>query len=219
MTQPASTPAGTGEPQADPSIDPPADPPPVGQEPSGGEPQRVEDLPEWAQRIIRDIRSEAAQRRTEKQQAEAAKKAAEDRVAAIAAAAGIQAGPDTAPEDWEAAAASAQAKYWRAATDSAIYRLAPQHGADPHALRDSLAFADRIEELDPDASDFETRLGEAIKTAVTENPRYATTQQPAGSAGTRDMGQGRRTTAGPVGVAAGRDLYDQRRRKKKTPAS
>lgn len=198
----------------------PPEQPEGGQEPAGQqpeqptEPNRVDELPEWAQKLIRDTRSEAAQHRTAKNDAETARQTTLD---AIAQALGLQSGeqpPDVGVLTADLAAARAES--WQRAVDLAVYRTAGNHQADPAALLDSRGFTQRVADLDPDADGFTDRIGEAITAAIAENPRLAshtsTGQQ-------RDIGQGRRATTSATGVASGRELYEQRRKTKQPTVS
>jgi hypothetical protein len=194
------------DPPAEPPTPPPADP---GQDPPAG-PQSVDELPEWAQKIIHDTRAEAAEHRTGKQQAETDKQATLD---AVATALGLK--PDTEPPDpgkLAADLAAAQSESRQRAVELAVHRAAGKHGGDPEALLDSRSFATRVGELDPSAGDFTDKVTEAVKTAVEANPKLAAQagQEPP------DLGQGRRTSSGPTGVQAGRAMY-QERKQHKTP--
>lgn len=65
----------------------------------------------------------------------------------------------------------------------AIYRSAGKHGADAGALTDSREFMAKVNKLDPTADDFGSKLGDAVKKAVTDNPRYKTPGQAPGTSG------------------------------------
>lgn len=212
------TPAPSDPPvPTDPAAPDPPDPAPQPDPQPDPEPQRVEDLPDWAQKVIRDTRAEAASNRTSKQQAEADKQATLD---AVATALGLK--PDATPDPEKLATdlASAQAESRQRAVELAVYRAAGGHGADPDALLDSRGFVARVAELDPAGGDFADRVGDAIKAAVADNPKLAAEPaEPAeprrGGSDPRGLGQGRRQSTGPTGVQAGRALYEQR--KNRTP--
>ena len=76
----------------------------------------------------------------------------------------------------------------------AIYRSAGKHGADAGALTDSREFMAKVNKLDPTADDFGSKLGDAVKKAVTDNPRYKTStgQAPGTSGGEITGGSGER---------------------------
>ncbi|MFE5777085.1 hypothetical protein [Brachybacterium sp. NPDC056505] len=142
--------------------------------------QSVEDLPDWAQTLIRKTRDEAAQNRTarntEREQADA-------RVAAILKAAGIETDDDT-EDPVKAAEADRQAREKAeqdartARVELAVYRAAPAANGDAAALLDSRSFLDRITDLDP--SDQDAITG-AIRDAIKDAPRLAATQAAARS--------------------------------------
>ncbi|TMR90610.1 phage minor capsid protein [Nonomuraea basaltis] len=70
-------------------------------------------------------------------------------------------------------------------------------GADSTALLDSRTFLRKIRDLDPDADDFSTKLGDLIQLAIDENPKYkaaALTATPTRSGGEFAGGPGARPT-------------------------
>lgn len=141
--------------------------------------EKVEDLPEWAQRLIRQERSESASQRTARQSAEqAAQEKADERTRAILKAAGIE--TDADEEDPAKMAEAARAERERAEADArearvelAVHRAAPSKNADAGALLDSRSFLEQIKDLDPTDSDAITG---AIEKAVQDNPKLAVTQ-------------------------------------------
>lgn len=175
---PAAAPvdAATDTPPATPT--PPAATLPADQDaPPAGAPAewdgKVESLPEAAQKMIRDLRTESADRRTRLTTAE---KAQQDAIRALAKAAGIElpADPDDTPPD--AAALASQVAQEREAAraarvELAVYRTAPTHQGDPAALLDSRSFLANVADLDPTAEDFTSKVDAAIKAAVDANPK------------------------------------------------
>lgn len=155
---PAATPSPT-EPQGT----PPATPPAAG----GG--QQVEDLPDWAQKIIKDARDDAAKTRVnaKTQAADEARKAmAQD----IAKALGITT-DDTpteeqlTPEQLRDLLAGERTTAKMARVELAVYRTA-QGGANFNAaaLLDSRAFLDSIKDVDPaDGEALATKIAEAVQ--------------------------------------------------------
>lgn len=137
--------------------------------------ESVDQLPEGVQKMIRDARKEAGDYRAAKNTAatDAAKKAETDLINKILAASG------RTPEGDEQPDADKLAKDLAASNDSnretkvelAVYRTASDHQGDPVALLDSRAFLAKVHDLDPSAEDFSTAVGEAIKTAVADNPK------------------------------------------------
>lgn len=171
-TSGTQAPAGQpNAPQPGQEATPPANAPQDGE--NDGAAQKVEDLPDWAQRIIREARDQAADARTTRNTERAE---ADARVKAILQAAGIDTG-DTNEEDPVKAAADARAaaeqEARQARLELAVYRAASAANGDPAALLDSRAFLARAADLDP--SDQEAVAG-AIRDAIQDNPRLAVTQ-------------------------------------------
>lgn len=141
--------------------------------------ERVEDLPDWAQRLIRQERSESASQRTARQQAEqAAQQQADERIRAVLKAAGYEANEDE--DDPAKLAEAARAEREKAEADArearvelAVYRAAPDKNADAKALLDSRSFLQSIKDLDP--TDAEA-VAAAVEKAVQDNPKLAVTQ-------------------------------------------
>lgn len=143
------------------------------------DPQDVASLPDWAQKIIRDTRAEAANHRTKATTAaQDAEKAFADR---IAIAAGLK--PDAAadPAALTQQLTSAQKAARDASVQLAIFKAAGKHQANPDALLDSNTFLANVNALDPSSSDFPTQVSEAIKAAVTQNPTAFRIAQAAGA--------------------------------------
>ncbi|GMA31595.1 hypothetical protein [Litorihabitans aurantiacus] len=167
-----SDPAGT-----DPAGDDPADPA-ASSDPAGADPaeaENVEQLPAWAQKLIRDTRSEAAGHRTK----------ANDQLQAIGKALGLVKDGDGAPtvesltqQLTEATTVSATAtEAARAAqVELAVYRAAATHHGDPGALLDSRSFLAKVSDLDPADQAFQTKVDAAIKAAVDANPKLKAVQ-------------------------------------------
>jgi hypothetical protein len=172
-------------------------PPPAGQPaaPPQGEPQDVSALPEWAQKIIKDTRTEAAKSRTDKQTAAQAAAAAESQKAAILKALGLA---DDGTEEVDPSALTAQidqykAVAWESSVESHVVRLGQTLGLDADALLDSNSFLNSLGELvdiDPSSGDFRTKLEAHLKTFAASNPTKfkATPAGPARSGG--DMSPG-----------------------------
>lgn len=203
--EPAPSGGEPNTPLEDGAQDPPTDPP-------AGE--RVEDLPEWAQRIIRDTRQEAGRYRQNAQTAaeQAAQAAEEARTAitqGIAQALGLApAGAgDEAPtveslteqvQTTTTERDEARAQSRALAVDFAAWKRSGHHNVDPAALLDSRAFQAKAGDLDPAADDFQAKLDDAIKAAVRENSRLAASL--AGGPGSLDHpgGSGEGHTRGHV---------------------
>lgn len=72
-----------------------------------------------------------------------------------------------------------QGKARQSAVELAVYRAASKHSADPDALLDSRGFLKQIDDLDPDADDFASKVADAIKAAVESNPKLKSAASPA----------------------------------------
>lgn len=156
----------------------------------------IESLPEWAQKLIRDTRSEAASARTSAKET-AAKEARDALLAEIGKALGKEDKPD--PEKLKADLESSSAKHRGALVELAVVRAAGKAGADVDALLDSRAFVARLDKLDPSADDFATKVTEEIAAAVRDNPKLS-----AGQPATRSGGQ----VQGGAGDSGGEESWE-----------
>jgi hypothetical protein len=169
-----------------------ATPPPDG----APAPARIEDLPDWAQKEIRDRRKEAGDKRTA---LTAAEQRQQDMLDGIAKALGLK--TDEAPPDPAVLQQNVAQSQERITTlegeirvrdvELAAFRSASQLGADAAALLDSRAFVTDLSRLDPAADDFGKQVEGAIKKAVDANPRFRATPVPTpGTAGIGSLGNG-----------------------------
>lgn len=196
MTQPPEpTP---GAPATEPT---PQQPGPAPAQPAEPAVEDISALPEWAQKQIRDARAEAAKSRTTAKQT-AAEQARQETLAQVAKALGIgEEGKPVDPAELTAQIEQAQTAAWRSAVELAVYRAAPQHGANPDALLDSLKFIDSLDDLvevDPRSPEFAAALASKVQEAVAGNPSYkaAAGQAPAAQQNPRpDPTQGSRGAA------------------------
>lgn len=148
----------------------------------------VGSLPDWAQKLVKDLRSEAASNRTTAKQT-AAEEARNEFAQKIGKALGLIKDGEKAPDADQLARdlAAAQKDGQQARVELAVYRAAGKAGADADALLDSRAFLDSLKDVDPtDAK----KVGALIKTALDDNPRYrASGQAPAPRGGTEPTGR------------------------------
>ena len=157
----------TGTPNPEPTPPPETKPTPGAS--AGAQPDDVGSLPEWAQKLIRDTRQEAATHRTKANEISTKHQEALD---AIAAALGLKGDDDpataakTAAEERDAARQEARATK----IENAVLRIAAKHGANPEALTDSRSFMKQLEAIDPAAEDFAAQVDAAVKKAVEANP-------------------------------------------------
>lgn len=138
-----------------------------GQQQQQQDAQDVKSLPEWAQKLITDTRSEAAQHRTGKNEAEQKHQGVLD---AIAKALGIKE-DEVDPEQLTKDLAGSQTAHRETAVKLAVFQKAATHKGDPKALLDSNTFLAKVKDLDPTADDFESNVDAAIKAAVEANPK------------------------------------------------
>lgn len=165
---PAGPPAPA--PTAPPAV-PPTQPAPAAAEPKKTDPPKgesVADLPEWAQKIIKDARSEAATHRTGKTQAEQEKATLLD---GIAKALGLK--KDEAPDPAKLAEqlGTKDSELRQARVELAVHKLAGPAGGDAGGLLDSRSFLAKVADLDPAAKDFDAKVTEAIKATVKDNDK------------------------------------------------
>jgi len=170
-SEPTPTPAPTPEPAPTPTPDPPkpGDPAPT------PAPTKIEDLPDWAQKIIRDTRTEAANNRTAKTAAETQRQETLD---GIAKALGLKS-DDTPPDpavlqqtlgEREQRIGSLESETRTKDVELAAWRSASRQGVNATALLDSRSFLTEVAALDPTTTDFVTQLDAAVKKAVETNP-------------------------------------------------
>lgn len=198
---PPAAPAAPDAPTPAPPTEPSPAPPAAGSAPA--EPTKVEELPDWAQKLIRDTRTEAATNRTAKTEAETRQQELLD---GIAQALGLK--KDDAPPDPNTLQQTLAEREGRIATaeidlrakdvELAAWRSASQQGANAVALLDSRSFVSAIGKLDPTADDFTKQLDAAVKTAIESNPALRATPVPTpGQAGIGVSGLSPAATAQP----------------------
>lgn len=194
--------------------------PPQGGQPTGSGTQQqtgqntaqdVSSLPEWAQKLITDTRTEAAQHRTAKQSATQEAQAAKAQRDAILKAAGLNPDGTEAPPTPEALTAQIEqerAVAWTSAIELNVIRTALAAGADGDKLLDSRKFIDSLDtftEDDPRAADFGEKLAAHVKGYVEKHPQFkttTTTTAPTRAGSDRAAGNGGGTTRQPKGLGA-----------------
>jgi hypothetical protein len=145
--------------------------------------QNVGELPDWAQKLITDVRGEAAKYRTEAKTA--AEQAQAELTERIAKAFGFKEdAPD--PETLTKNLTEAQQKAAQSARELAIFKAAAATGADPNRLLDSNSFMSSVTGLDPNDG---AAITAAINNAIAANPTLKAVQAAAAS-GTELGGSG-----------------------------
>lgn len=173
---PPAEPAPVPAPPAEPAPVP-APPPQAGQEPPA--PRTIEDLPDFAQRIVREARTEAAKYRTQLRDVEQSveTKLTEQRDA-LARALGLapeEVTPEQIAAERDAAKARADAESARARTSAvelATFRAAALMQADLGKLMDSRSFVATLDGLDPSAEGFADLVRDKVAAALEGNPGW-----------------------------------------------
>jgi hypothetical protein len=126
--------------------------------------ESVDQLPDWAQKIVRDARKgEGDYRAAAKTASETATRDLTDK---LAAALGLKPDAATDPAALTASLTAAQQAQADTARQLAIYKAASGAGADPAKLLDSNSFLTSVKGLDPADGD---AIAAAITAAVTAN--------------------------------------------------
>lgn len=175
MTQPEPAPGAPEETQ------------PIEQAEQSTQAEDVNALPDWAQKLIREARADAAKSRTTAKQtaAEEARKAA---YAEIAKKLGLtNEGEEVSQEEMDARLVQAQQEAFQSRVESQMTRLATRLGFDADAAMDSNRFMDdlaaaldekddnspeHIANLDPRSSAFAAELERALTSVLDKHPRF-----------------------------------------------
>ncbi|GAA2037385.1 hypothetical protein GCM10009740_31490 [Terrabacter terrae] len=144
---------------------------------------KVDSLPAGAQKIITDLRKADGDERV-------AKKTLDAIMAAINP---DKAGEKADPVQLAEQLTTAQQAQRQTAVELAVYKTASKHSGDPDALLDSRAFLAKVADLDPAADDFPSKVDEAIKSAVTDNPKLKAARVAGASGADRAGGSGEGT--------------------------
>lgn len=157
--------------------------------------EKVEDLPDWAQKVIKDARADAGKARTTAK-AEAAEEASKKILSDVLTALGVKGNKTPTLEEVQAELeklrnenGSKDGDLNQTKVELAVYRIASKAGGDPDALLDSRTFLAEVKDLDPSAKDFSDKVTAAIKTAVKDNPKLKASRVGAGSS-SADHGSG-----------------------------
>jgi hypothetical protein len=189
-----AAPAAT-EPPAAPTAQPEAASAPASATPAATPDNDVKSLPDWAQKLISDARSEAGKARTTAKQ-NAAEEAKKELAQTVAKALGIVEDETPDPAQLTAQVAEQTAAARQAQVELAIYRNADAASGDPGALLDSRNFLTAIKDVDPSDS---AAIQAAITAAVTANPRLGRTE-PVAPGMKPNPAQGR-SASPPLGLA------------------
>lgn len=171
-------PAATTPPAA---AEPPKPGPPPAPAPAAAPAETTEQQVARLTKELEGARAEAGKSRVNAKEAAAAE-ATQKIVRELAKAAGIELPGDKPDPDKLAADLATERTTGRQAVLAlAIYKASPALSANADALLDSLSFQTAVKDLDPKASDFDAKVAEAIKAAVTANPNLKTGRVPGAS--------------------------------------
>lgn len=132
---------------------------------------KIESLPSEAQALVRRLQTEASEA-SGKARENARNEAQQQLAQQIGKALGlIQDDEPADPAKLTAQLTEAQTAQRQSAVELAIFKTQAKHEGDPLALVDSRTFLAKVKDLDPAAADFEAKVIEAAKAAVTDNPK------------------------------------------------
>jgi hypothetical protein len=179
--EPPAAPEGNGQPPS--AVTPPAPAAPA-EAPGEQAAERVEDLPEWAQRRLRDLGQENGKRRIASKQVEDELQELRERNTAILKAAGIDTGEEDPVKALEATRAELGAKgdaLYDAQIKLAMVDACDAAGADRKLTTAVLALDGKLDDLDPTSDDFASTLSALVEAAVKSDPKLKASQAPAAS--------------------------------------
>ncbi len=145
--------------------------------------QDVSALPEWAQKLIRDGRQEAATNRVKGKESGKA-----EVLATLAQALGLKGDDKPDPAKLAEDLKSKDGALREAKAELAVYGAASAVKADPQAILDSRSTMAKLAKLDPSDEDYNDEVKRIIGEAVKANPRLGA-GTPVGSSA-RDMSSG-----------------------------
>lgn len=154
----------------------------TGQEPVK-QAEKVNDLPPWAQKLIKDARKGEGDYRKRAQEEAASRASTEEKLQGFldgfSKVLGLSADTDATneaptppdPEKLTSELEAAQREHHATRVELAVFRSAGEYDGDPDALLDSRSFLNKVLDLDPSAGDFNDKVATAIKEAVASNPK------------------------------------------------
>lgn len=136
-------------------------------------------LPDWAQKIIKDTRAEAARHRTRAKDIEAKQSETDQVIKRLGAALGFGDSEDetASAADLQKAIEERDTTIRQLKVDGALRDVTAKHNADYELTAALLARQGRLD-LDPDADDFQAELDARVKEAVEKNGRLRAGQAP-----------------------------------------
>lgn len=161
--------------------------------------EKVEDLPAWAQKIIKDARKEAGDNRTAATAADTERQKLLD---GIATALGVKKDEPLDPAKLAEQLTSTSTQLVALQRETAAAKAARAQNADVDKLLDSRAFVDKLDKLDPTANTFEASLKTLVEKTLTDNPTFKQTQAAGVSGAAFNAGTGEgKTRSNSLGAA------------------
>ncbi|GII63552.1 hypothetical protein Skr01_36370 [Sphaerisporangium krabiense] len=149
----------------------------------------VASLPENVQKLIRDLRGEAANNRVNAKQ-QAADQARQDLAQQIGKALGlVKDDQPTDPAQLATQVGNLTGENRALKTELAVFKAAAKVGADAAKLTDSRSFLTQLDKLDPSGDGFDAKLRELMKRAIEDNPIYRADTAPAPRGGAEPPGR------------------------------
>lgn len=160
------------------------------------------------------LRREAAKYRRQLREAQAnGNKATKDAVAKVLQALGVEDPNQVTPEQLAEQNKATLSKLRERTVELGVTRAAVAAGANPEALLDSRSFMAGLADLDPEDSDYQAQVADAVKSAIKKNPSLKGTARAAGSSGGAH-GSGSGTGSGSNDAEeTGDDAYDAVRKR------
>lgn len=153
---------------------------------------KVEDLPDWAQRIIKETRDDAAKARTTAK-TQAADEARQELAQTIGKAIGLVKDDDKTkvdPVELARQLTDSRAETRETKAELVVWRHQSDLKVDAKALTDSKAFSNAIKDFDPSSETFEADVKKAAQAALKQNPKLAATQAAGSSSADHAGGSG-----------------------------
>jgi hypothetical protein len=169
---------------------------------------KVEDLPDWAQRIIRDTRADAGKARNDAKK-QAADEARQELAQNIGKAIGLIKDDDKTkvdPTELARQLTDARGETRETKAELVVWRNQSDLKVDAKALTDSKAFSNAIKDFDPSSETFEADVKKAAQAALKQNPKLAAVQAAGSSSadhGAGGSGEGTKRTPKSLTDAVG----------------
>lgn len=158
---------------------------------------KIESLPPAVQKLITDARADAGKARTTAKET-AAQEARDELLRKLGLTKDGE--PAETPEQLAEKLASRETQLYNLRVETALAKSAKAHGGDEDLVTAVLAHSGQLDDLDPDADDFTSKLDALVKAAVEGNPKLKAAQAAGVSggqfAGGTGEGKGRPSSLG-----------------------